>query len=467
MLELNGKKVLVLGLGETGLSIARWLDRRGAQVTVADTRLHPPRERELAASLSHVGLERGPFSDANLRSADLIAISPGIDSRIAPIARARERGISVIGDIELFAQTLAARKAVDTDFAAVRVVAVTGTNGKSTVTRMAGDICDAAGLDTIVAGNIGKPVLDTLSDIEQGRPVPEAFVLELSSFQLESTSSLNADAATMLNVSEDHLDRYRDIDDYVRAKARVFQGNGHQILNRDDPRSSTMHRPGRSVHRFGARGPHNEFDWGILGSGGQKSLARGSKALMAIDRLPVAGLHNATNALAAAALCHAIGIDDAAIEKGLISFSGLPHRLQKIATIDGVSYFDDSKGTNVGATAAALDGFVERVVLIAGGDGKGQDFSPLRAPVARRARAVIVIGRDGDRLADAIGDAGVPILRAADMLDAVIKATHLSRGGDAVLLSPACASYDMFENYAQRGLVFADAVRRRARDGTS
>jgi UDP-N-acetylmuramoylalanine--D-glutamate ligase len=408
----------------------------------------------LGRELPDVALELGEFRAESLRAAELIAISPGIDRRIPAVAAAIKHGTPVVGDIELFAQALA-----QSAQRAPKIIAVTGTNGKSTVTSMAGQICAGAGLDTVVAGNIGMPVLDALTEIENGRSTPGAFVLELSSFQLESTATLTADAATMLNLSEDHLDRYDGIKAYAAAKARVFNGGGAQIVNRNDAASVAMAQPGRPAASFGTDAPDSEHAWGITQHAGKSSLARGARALMPCGELPVAGLHNAANALAAGALCHAIGVADEAIVHGWQGYTGLPHRVEKIAVIDGVTYFDDSKGTNVGSTVAALTGFAQSVVLIAGGEGKGQDFSPLRDPVKRHARAVVLIGRDREQIASAIAGSGVAVERAGDMAEAVRLARAVSRSGDVVLLSPACASYDMFRNYNHRGDVFADAVR--------
>jgi UDP-N-acetylmuramoylalanine--D-glutamate ligase len=456
MLELDGRKVLVLGLGDTGLSMARWLSARGAVVTVADSRAAPPQAAVLARELPRVALECGEFREGSLRNADLIAISPGVDRRTPVIAEAIRRGTPVAGDVELFAQALSQFKTKP------RVIAITGTNGKSTVTQMAGDICAAAGRNTVVAGNIGTPVLDALEEVERSGVAPDVFVLELSSFQLESTASLDADAATMLNLTEDHLDRYDGIDGYARAKQRVFNGGGTQVLNRADVRSLAMARDGRIVHRFGIDAPQGAREWGIAETDGAPALMRGSTVLLPLAGLPVAGLHNAANALAAGALCHAIGVDDAAIARGLAAFKGLPHRVERVAVIDDVIYYDDSKGTNVGSTVAALNGFTQPVVLIAGGEGKAQDFTPLREPVRRRARAVILIGRDAALIAAALGGSGVPCINAVDMDDAVRRARATAQRGDAVLLSPACASFDMFDNYKHRGETFAGAVRKLA-----
>jgi UDP-N-acetylmuramoylalanine--D-glutamate ligase len=457
--EWNGRKVVVLGLGDTGLSMARWLARRGADVRVADSRAAPPHAARLAAELPRAPLATGKFNDATLAGAELIAISPGIDRREAPIAQAIRRGVPVAGDIELFAQELPSLVTRHSSLARPKVVAITGSNGKSTVTAMAGDMCRAAGRKTVVAGNIGVPVLDALAAIEKGGPAPDVFVLELSSFQLESTRSLEPDAAAVLNVTEDHLDRYDSMTDYAAAKARVFSGRGAQVLNRDDRLSLDMARAGRTLHTFGLAPPRGELEWGIT-SGAGRALAQGARRLMAVDELPLVGLHNAANALAAHALAHAIGLPDAPLIDALRHFRGLPHRMRKLAEIAGVAFYDDSKGTNVGATVAALTGMERPVVLIAGGDGKGQDFSPLAPAVKARARAVVLIGRDAPLIERALAGSGVKIERASGMEEAVATASAAARTGDAVLLSPACASYDMFRDYVHRAEVFAAAVRR-------
>src|SRR5262245_3067630 len=458
-MELKGRKVVVLGLGDTGLSMARWLARRGAGVRVADSRSAPPHAATLASELPQVPLATGAFDAETLRGADVIAISPGLDRRVPPVSDAIKRGVPVIGDVELFAQSF--REVVSHQSSVVsKVVAITGSNGKSTVTAMTGEILRAAGRRAVVAGNIGTPVLDALGAIEAGAPAPEVFVLELSSFQLESTSSLEPDAAAMLNLSEDHLDRYDGMDSYAAAKARVFAGDGVQVLNRDDGRSLGMQRPGRTHHTFGAGRPRTGNEWGIGTAHGEDALVRGSRALMAVSELPLAGLHNAVNALAAHALACAVGAPDEILPRALRSFHGLPHRMQQVAEHRGVLFLDDSKGTNVGATVAALSGMRRPVVLIAGGDGKGQDFTPLAPVVRERARAVVLIGRDADKLARAIAGSNVPVERAAGMDEAVTAAFRASRRGDAVLLSPACASFDMFRNYEHRGEAFVAAVRR-------
>ena len=460
MESLKGRKVVVLGLGDTGLSMARWLARRGAVVRVADSRVAPPHAARLARELPQVPLATGKFSDAALAGVDLIAISPGIDRREAPIAGAVKRGVPIVGDVELFAQALKAVIPHPSSLIPPKVLAITGSNGKSTVTVMTGEICRAAGRETVVAGNIGLPVLDALAAVEDGGRAPEVFVLELSSFQLESTNSLEPDAATVLNVTEDHLDRYAGMKEYAAAKARIFAGNGVQVLNRDDRWSMGMTRAGRARYTFGVGEPRAETEWGVRVAGDGDALARGPRLLMAASELPLAGLHNAANALAAHALAHAIGAADETLARALRTFKGLPHRMQQVAEHAGVVFLDDSKGTNVGATVAALTGLGRQVVLIAGGDGKGQDFSPLAPAVKMRARAVVLIGRDAGKLERALAASGVPLRHAGGMDEAVAAAYGEARPGDAVLLSPACASYDMFRNYVHRAEAFVAAVRR-------
>ena len=459
-LQLSGKNILVLGLGDTGLSCARWLAARGARVSVADTRAAPPQAGRLAELLPQVPLYTGAFDDARLQAADLLVVSPGVPLSEPAVARAIAAGVEAVGDVELFARAVHAlnsQRAMSSDSrGSMRLLAITGSNGKSTVTAMCGDMCRMAGLTTCVAGNIGLPVLDALYEIEQGlAPAPQVWVLELSSFQLETTSSLNADAATVLNLSEDHMDRYPDMDAYAAAKARIFSGDGVQVLNRDDARTMAMALPGRRVVSFGLdRSPKDE-NFGLC----EDELCLGGDMLMPLSALPVAGLHNAANALAALALTRALGLPMEALLRGLVHFKGLPHRVEKVAEIDGVTWYDDSKGTNVGATEAALYGMGSRkAVVILGGDGKGQDFSPLKAAVEANARAVLLIGRDAPRIAAAIEGCGVETHAAASLDEAVKQAQQLAHPGDAVLLSPACASFDMFRNYVHRAEVFVAAV---------
>jgi len=457
-LNLSGKQVLVLGLGDTGLSCARWLAARGAGVSVADTRAAPPHAGRLTDWLPEVPLYSGPFDDARLQAADLLVLSPGVPLADPAVARAIAAGVEAVGDVELFARAIAALNTQREH--PMRLIAITGSNGKSTVTAMCGDMCRMAGVATCVAGNIGLPVLDALYEIEQGNATaPEVWVLELSSFQLETTTSLNADAATVLNLSEDHMDRYPDMEAYAAAKARIFSGNGVQVLNRDDPRTLAMALPGRRVVSFGLDRSPQEESFGLC----EDELCLDGALLMPLSALPVAGLHNAANALAALALTRALGLPMAALLRGLMHFKGLPHRVEKIAEIGGVTWYDDSKGTNVGATEAALYGMGKRkAVVILGGDGKGQDFSPLKAAVEANARAVLLIGRDAPLIEAAIAGSGIEMRRAATLQEAVEQAQRLAQPGDAVLLSPACASFDMFRNYVHRAEVFVAAVNRLA-----
>jgi len=435
------------------MSMARWLAGRGARVCVADSRAAPPNAEQLRAELPGIELHTGAFRPESIADAQLIAISPGVPLAEPLVQAALAQGLEVIGDIELFAR-------VRDEFPAARVISITGSNGKSTVAEMVGAMVRAAKTRTLVAGNIGLPILEALAEIKAGhRRRPDVFVLELSSFQLETTQSLNADAGAVLNLSEDHLDRYAGMSEYARAKARIFFGKGAQVINREDAWTRGMAETGRRVLTFGLDEPGEEGAWGLRNLDGELWLAEGRANLMKVSELKVTGLHNAANALAALALCRAIGLAYEPLLDALFSFNGLPHRVQPVGEINGVSYFDDSKGTNVGATVAALEGMGRKVVLIAGGDGKGQDFSPLRDAVALHARAVVLIGRDRERIAAAIESTGVVLVRATDMHEAVRASLALAHAGDAVLLSPACASFDMFRNYEHRAQVFVDEVR--------
>jgi len=440
--QLNDKRALVVGLGLSGLSSARYLVRHGFAVTVVDSRTQPPGLAALHAELPEVRAHTGGFEAALFNDPGLLVVSPGISPKEPVIAAACARGIEVVGDVELFARA-----------AQAPVVAITGANGKSTVTSLVGEMCREAGFDTAVGGNIGVPVLDLLRT-----PEPEVYVLELSSFQLETASSLNARAATVLNITPDHMDRYANLAEYAAAKARVFRGDGMMILNADDPAVLAMGLPGRSTVRFGAGPPASDIDYGLVMHGGETWLARGARQLMPASGVPLPGRHNLLNVLAAMALAEAVHVPLDAMKRAVSRFHGLHHRTELVAERDGVRWIDDSKGTNVGATAAALNGMDAPVILIAGGDGKGADFSELRAPVAKRARAVVLIGRDAPLIEQALAGV-VPVVNAKDMHAAVRAAAHLAQSGDVVLLSPACASFDMFRNYEHRGQVFAQAVK--------
>jgi UDP-N-acetylmuramoylalanine--D-glutamate ligase len=454
MNSLAGKSVLVLGLGETGLSLVRWLLVHGAKVRVADSRNAPPGMAVVQANHPQVEVRCGIFRSELLDGIELVAISPGIAMAEPLVQKALERGLQVIGDIELFAKSLPKENPP-------KVIAITGANGKTTVTSMVGAMCRAAGLDTEVAGNISPAVLDVL--IERKGKHPDVWVLELSSFQLETTYSLSADAATVLNISEDHLDRYINIGAYIAAKARIFRCDGRasvQVLNRDDAESLAMGLRDRLIQTFGVETPASgKHDLGIELEEGEVWLVEGARRLMNAAELQVAGMHNISNALAAISLCRAVGLPMSPLLSALRSFKGLPHRVEKVAEINGVIYYDDSKGTNVGATVAALNGLGRPAVVILGGDGKGQDFTPLQSVVAQHARVAVLIGRDANKIAEALHDCGVPLMFAGDMPEAVRICEAEAQPGDAVLLSPACASFDMFRNYEQRAKVFITEVR--------
>jgi UDP-N-acetylmuramoylalanine--D-glutamate ligase len=448
-MNYTDRNVVVLGSGVTGLSLARYLSRHGAKVRVADTRATPPHVAELAALRPRVPLTTGPFTAQTLAEADLIAISPGVPQGQAVIAAAVARGVELAGDIELFAQGLPPGQ---------KVLAITGSNGKSTVTAMAGALCRAAGLTTVIAGNIGDAVLDVIAPFEAGQPWPDVFVLELSSFQLETTSSLTPVAATVLNVTDNHLDRYAGMVEYAAAKARIFEGGGVQVVNRDDPRSLGMRCDGRMVESFGASVPLAEGEWGVVEFHGTTWLARGGELLLPADSLTLVGRHNALNALAALALVSTVARIDRHVLDAVRSFRGLPHRMERVAESRGVLFINDSKATTVVATQAALDGIGRPVVLICGGDGKGQDFRPLKSAVDADCRAVLLIGRDAPVLAQALAGTRAAVENLRTIEAAVARAFALAQPGDAVLLSPACASLDQFRSYIERGERFAALV---------
>jgi UDP-N-acetylmuramoylalanine--D-glutamate ligase len=490
-MDYTGKHVLVLGLGESGLAIANWLARGGARLRVADTRVEPARLPDLRAALPEAEFVGGPFAPQLLDGIDLVALSPGLApvrdlSAILPLAQ--QRAIPVSGEIELFAQALAALRA-ERGYAP-KVIAITGTNGKTTVTSLTGLLCARAGLATQVAGNISPAALDALRAALDGDVLPQVWVLELSSFQLHTSGSLQADVATVLNLSQDHLDWHGDMEAYAADKARIFGPQTIRLLNRDDARVMQMASPLAKVISFGSDEPQQADCFGLVNDNGmqwlavaetteddaehgrkrrkkdQEALPVAIKHLMPLDALQVRGRHNALNALAALALCRAIGLPLAPLLHGLREYRGEPHRVELVANVGGVDYYDDSKGTNVGATVAALNGLgadqdQPRLVLIAGGDGKGQDFSPLAEPVAHHARAVILIGKDAAEVRAVLANVGpgVELVDCATLEQAVQKAAELARAGDSVLLSPACASLDMFRNYGHRAEVFVAAVR--------
>ena len=441
--DWQGRKVLVLGLGDTGLSCIRWLSSRGAVIRAADSRAAPPGLGEVRSGYPQVDARAGSLDKTLLEGMDTVVASPGLALREPVLQAAARRGIEILGDVEIFAREVRGGKA--------RVIGITGTNGKSTVTALAGEMCRAAGLETVVAGNIGLPVLDAL---EQGAAA-DLYVIELSSYQLETTSSLELEAAAMLNLTQDHMDRYDSMADYARAKQRIFMHAKRRVVNRDDPRSRAM--GDADAFSFGLSQPRNGNEWGL--DQPRTHILRGDVEVVDLGDMAITGLHNAANAMAAHALASTLVLPPRALQQAMTGFTGLPHRVELVARAKGVSFYDDSKGTNVGASVAALEGFRERVVLIAGGDGKGQDFAPLLPAVKAHARAVVLIGRDAPAIAAALVDANVALANATSMQEAVEASYALAHSGDAVLLSPACASFDMFRNYAHRGDVFAEAAR--------
>jgi UDP-N-acetylmuramoylalanine--D-glutamate ligase len=452
-LELKNKRVLVLGLGETGLSALRWLEKQGAILSVADSRDNPPNIDPLIKAMPNLSIYKGKFQQEVLLSAEVIVISPGVPLSDPAVKVAIAHGIPVIGDVELFAQYRLKN---------TKVIGITGSNGKTTVTSLVGEICKQAGLKTIVAGNIGLPVLDVLQ-----MDVPDIYVLELSSFQLETTNSLILDAATILNVTEDHMDRYDTFKDYAKAKSRILTHAKVTILNRDDLTTLAMSLESaapKGTFTFGLNEAPTQNDFGIINTDESQFLVHGKRKLCKTNELKISGQHNVANALAASALCHAVGIENESIVAALRKFNGLPHRVEWVANIENVDYVDDSKGTNVGATCAAINGMTknnrpQKVVLIAGGDGKGQDFSPLASAVENNCRAIVLYGRDAHMIETVLLSTNVSIYQAHDLKEAVNIAKKIAVSGDAVLLSPACASFDMFKNYVHRAEVFIEAVK--------
>lgn len=483
--------VLVLGLGESGLAIARWCARHGCRLRIADTREAPPNLAALQAEGIDAEFVGGPFAPALLDGGiDIVGLSPGLSplepALAALLAAAGERAIAVWGELEFFAQAL---RALGMSGYQPKVLAITGTNGKTTTTSLTGLLCRRAGKKVAVAGNISPAMLDRLASAIDETALPDVWVLELSSFQLETARTFAPDAAAILNITQDHLDWHGSFDAYAAAKGRIFGATTTRVLNRDDAAvmkfapAAGAADAARTV-TFGLGEPTRDGDYGLSRDNGIAWLVEAidrdapdettttrrrkrdgahtpdiaHKRLMPVDALRIRGLHNAANALAAFALARAIDLPAAPLLHALREYRGEAHRVEVIATIDDVDYVDDSKGTNVGATVAALDGLAQKIVLIAGGDGKGQDFAPLVAPVARWCRAVMLIGRDAPALRATLADTGVPLADHATLEGAVRAAAELAEPGDAVLLSPACASLDMFRNYAHRADVFRAAV---------
>lgn len=483
---LLDQSVLQVGLGESGLACARWALAQGARLTVIDTRETPPGLQELQSIQPDVRVFNS-VGDLNW-DFNRVVVSPGLPPShplmVGVLAQAAEHSTSVDSELDLFADALQALQ--QSRNYKPQVVGITGTNGKTTTTRMVECLAQFAGKKAVAAGNISPAALDALREQLEVDDLPDVWVLELSSFQLHWTKRLKFDASTVLNITQDHLDWHPDMREYAEDKFRIFSENGVCVLNRDDELVAKVNLPaGAEVITFGTSAPVHANDFGLIREGGMLWLAQlvgdqevltstrrkkqeesepSQKLLMPNEALQVVGLHNASNALAALALCQGLGMPMAKLLHGLRSYQGEPHRVQHVVQIDGVDYFDDSKGTNVGATVAALNGLAKPTVLIAGGDGKGQDFSPLIQPVSNYCKHVVLIGKDADNMMSVLAGAQVPCEKASTLEQAVQVAASKAREGDCVLLSPACASLDMFRNYVHRAEVFVDAVRAIAAD---
>jgi UDP-N-acetylmuramoylalanine--D-glutamate ligase len=439
---MTALRAVIVGLGRTGLSVARHLAPRGWRLAGTDTRENPPEIAALSALQPGMPIRLGGLDPALLEDADCVVVSPGVAMTGPFFIRARALGLDVVGDIELFARA-----------AQGRIVGITGTNGKSTVTTLVARMAARAGLTVRAGGNLGPPALELLG----GGEAIDLYVLELSSYQLETTSSLALAAATVLNVTPDHMDRYESIEAYADAKARIFARCDTAVINLDDPLVVRMPRANQPRLGFSLRAAVGA-DFSLQKHDTTWWLACREERLMPADAMRIGGLHNAANALAALALGEALGLPMPAMLAELRDFPGLPHRAEWVADVNGVRYVNDSKGTNVGATLAAVAGFEGPLVVIAGGDGKNQDFSPLRAAFAGKVRHAVLIGRDAEQIALVL-DGVCSLEYAATLEDAVIASSRAAQAGDTVLLSPACASLDMFRDYSHRGAVFAAAVK--------
>ena len=434
------RSAVIVGMGRTGLSVARHLQRSGFRIAVIDSRESPPELAGVKALGSAVVTRTGGFDVKLLERADIVVTSPGVPLDDPFFVQARARGLDIVGDIELFARS-----------ADAPVVGITGTNGKSTVTTLLGRMAERAGVRVRVGGNLGQPALDLLD-----RGPTDLYVLELSSFQLDTTHSLKLKAAVVLNLSADHLDRYSTLRHYADSKARIYQNSETSVVNADEPEVVRMPRSGARVISFGLHG-NADFTLTTPPSSAEPWLSRRGAPLLPVAALKISGRHNAANALATLALGDALRLPMQSMLEELRDFTGLPHRAQWVADIGHVRYINDSKGTNVGATLAAVGGLAGPLVVIAGGDGKGQDFTPLAAAFRGKVRTAVLIGRDAGLIETALS--GIcHTTRAGSMEDAVRDAARFAQPGDTVLLSPACSSLDMFRDYAHRGSVFAAAV---------
>ena len=440
------KNAVVVGLGATGFSVARYLFGRGMQVTVVDAQLNPPLAMQLAKIAPGIDIRTGGGDINNLRSADVLIISPGVSLDHPTVRKAQDIGIEIVGDIELFARAVAAP-----------VIGITGSNGKSTVTQWLAVLLRVAGHKVLVGGNIGPPALDLLAD-----ELPECYVLELSSFQLESTQSLCLRAGAILNVTPDHLDRYVDLTAYQAAKWRIAKGSQTLVINRQDPFlvQQAANYSGALV-TFGLDAPSGPNDLGIIRAHGDDWLTRGDERLISVTEISLIGRHNLANALAAMALAlEFTRLTPHGLCSGLRAFDGLPHRCEVVGDWRGIRWINDSKGTNVGATIAALEGLDRPVVLIAGGQAKTVDFSGLSSALSERATHLVVFGQDAKHIARSV-DASIGVTQVEQLAQAIDVAAGAAHRGDVILFSPACASYDQFDNFEHRGEVFRQLVKER------
>lgn len=436
----NNKRAVVVGLGATGLSCVRYLRSRNYAISVVDSRELPPGLKQLQQEFADVEFHGGNFRAEWFEGVDMLVVSPGVSIRQPVIEQARAKGLDIVGDIELFARE-----------AKAPVIAITGSNGKSTVTSLVGELCRGAGLNTQVGGNIGRPALELLDESSA-----DVYVLELSSFQLETTRTLAAASAVVLNISEDHMDRYNDLDDYAASKAIIYRQCGHVVYNREDPIVASMAAEYADAQSFGLGWPQRPDDYGIDESA--EWIVRGAEQLVRITDIGLVGNHNVTNVMAALALVEPFPVSVDVIRRVLKTFHGLRHRAELVAESAGVAWINDSKATNVGAAIAALQGLTRPVILIAGGEGKDADFRPFGDVMPGRVKLLVLIGRDAEIIRDAVPDSVVSV--AADSMEQAIRiAGGKAESGDIVLLSPACASFDMFKNFENRGDVFCEQVR--------
>jgi len=436
-LDPQTAKVLVVGLGDTGISVAHYLQSLDFKFAIIDSRVKPPMMDEFFQQMPDTPVFTGGFDEAAFKVATHLVVSPGVSLNEQAIIKAVANGSKIVSDIDLFACSVDAP-----------IVAISGSNGKSTVTTMLGEMAKAAGMEVGVGGNLGTPALDLLALNAQ------LYVLELSSFQLERTSALNAAAATVLNVSADHLDRHADLAEYAREKQRVFRGDGAMIINIDDPVVNAMRDALRKTVTFSIK---KKADFHLAFEGDTEYLMHNESCLMPLAELPLEGRHNAANALAALALGVAVGLDEQIMCDALRKFKGLSHRMQRVAEIRGVTWVNDSKATNIGACVAALQGYARKVILIAGGDAKGADMNELTPAIKEKAKSVVLMGKDAGLIKQALNGC-VPVYSAGNMVEAVQIAASLADAGESVLLSPACASLDQYKNYQDRGEKFTKAV---------